>query len=484
MMKNNNNPVPRGMTGFQNLLNQLPDMVFTVDAGGNFGYVNPACIFVTGYSEKELLHMNIFGLISTDYQEIFQHKLASHLAGEHSAPYEITIIGRNGENVNLEFNVTRTETAGSPELIIIARDIKERISVRNKLHYLSEHDALSGLFNRAYFEQEINRLELEGIVPLGIIMFDVNGLKLINDTMGHAQGDRIIRIMGSILQEISVPGFVAARIGGDEFAVIMPGMDEIKVSTTKTRIQNMINKINTNDDGIYLSVAIGSFTRSSIEQPLEMVLRNADNAMYRAKLFEQMSARHNILRTLESTLSVRDHMTEEHAERMREMAIGFGRLIDVRGDDLEILALLAVTHDIGKIGVPDEVLFKNGPLNDYEWEIMRSHSEIGYRIALESKVLASIADYILHHHEHWDGKGYPYQLKGNDIPLVCRILSIIDAYDAMINNRPYRSALSPAEAIKELLNDRGRKFQPVLVDKFIMYLELTQCLEIDRSKIM
>ncbi len=472
------------MPNFQDLFNQLPDMLFTVDAGGNFGYVNPACILVTGYSEEELARMNIFDLIDSSYQGIFKHKLTSHLAGEYSAPYEIIIIKRSGEKVSLEFNGTRLETAVLPELIITARDIKEKISVRNRLRYLSEHDALSGLYNRSYFEQEINRLELEEIVPLSVIICDVNGLKLINDAMGHAQGDRIISIMGSILQEISMPGFVAARIGGDEFAVIMPGADEIKVGTTKTRIQNMINQININDNGIYLSVAIGSFTRSSIEQPLEIVLRNADNAMYRAKLFEQMSARHNILRTLESTLSVRDHMTEEHAERMREMAIGFGRLIDVNGDDLEVLALLAVTHDIGKIGVPDEVLFKNGPLNDYEWEIMRSHSEIGYRIALESKVLASVADYILHHHEHWDGNGYPLQLKGNDIPLVCRILSIIDAYDAMINNRPYRSALSPTEAIKELVNERGRKFQPVLVDKFIMYLELTQGVEINRGKIM
>jgi HD-GYP domain-containing protein (c-di-GMP phosphodiesterase class II) len=302
--------------------------------------------------------------------------------------------------------------------------------------------------------------------------------------MGHAQGDRIIQMMGLILQEISMPGFVPARIGGDEFAIIMPGADEIKVGTTKTRILNMITQINKNEEGIYLSVAIGSFTRSSAEPPLDIVVRNADNAMYRSKLFEQMSARNNILRTLESTLSVRDHMTEEHAERMKEMAMGFGRIIDVNGDDLEVLALLAVTHDIGKIGVPDEVLFKNGPLNDYEWEIMRSHSEIGYRIAVESKVLSSVAEYILHHHEHWDGNGYPFQLRGNDIPLVCRILSIVDAYDAMINNRPYRSALSPIDAVRELLNDRGRKFQPVLVDKFIMFLELTQELEINRNKIM
>jgi diguanylate cyclase (GGDEF)-like protein/PAS domain S-box-containing protein len=472
------------MPNFQDLFNQLPDMLFTVDAGGNFGYVNPACILVTGYSEAELTRMNIFDLIDNSYQQIFRHKLSSHLAGEYSAPYEIIIIKRNNEKVLLEFNVARLETTVLPELIITARDVKEKISVRNRLRYLSEHDVLSGLYNRSYFEQEIKRLELEEIVPLSIIICDVNGLKLINDTMGHAQGDRIISIMGSILQEISMPGFVAARIGGDEFAVIMPGADEIKAGTTKTRILNMIKQINKNNDGIYLSVAIGSFTRSSIEQPLEIVLRNADNAMYRAKLFEQMSARHNIISTLESTLSVRDHMTEEHAERMREMALGFGRLIDVNGDDLEVLALLAVTHDIGKIGVPDEVLFKNGPLNDYEWEIMRSHSEIGYRIALESKVLASVADYILHHHEHWDGNGYPLQLKGNDIPLVCRILSIIDAYDAMINNRPYRSALSPTEAIKELVNERGRKFQPVLVDKFIMYLELTQGVEINRGKIM
>ena len=481
---NNDIPLPRGISSFQDLLNQLADMIFTLDADGNIGYVNPACSQVTGYSEKELLQMNVFYLIDNVYQETFRNKLFNHLAGKIFPPYEIIITAQNGEKITLEFNVARSKTAASPQLIIVARDIRDKVSMRNKLRYLSEHDALSGLYNRSYFEQEIKRLELEEIVPLSIIICDVNGLKLINDTMGHAQGDRIISIMGSILQEISIPEYVTARIGGDEFAVIMPRVDEIKVGTTKTRIQNMINQINKNDEGIYLSVAIGSFTRSSVEQPLDIVVRNADNAMYRAKLFEQMSARNNILRTLESTLSVRDHMTEEHAERMKEMAMGFGRIMDVSGEDLEILALLAVTHDIGKIGVPDEVLFKNGPLNDYEWEIMRSHSEIGYRIAIESKVLAGVADYILHHHEHWDGNGYPYQLKGHDIPLVCRILSIIDAYDAMINNRPYRSALSPTEAIGELLNDRGRKFQPILVDKFIMYLELTQGVEINWGRIM
>ncbi len=481
---NNNIPLPRGMSSFKDLLNQLADMVFTLDTDGDIGYVNPACSHVTGYSEKELLQMNIFYLVDNAYQETFRNKLVNHLAGKTFPPYEIIINAQNGEKITLEFNVARSKKAVSSQLIIVARDIREKVSMRNKLRYLSEHDALSGLYNRSYFEQEIKRLELEEIVPLSIIICDVNGLKLINDTMGHAQGDRIISIMGSILLEVSMPEYVTARIGGDEFAIIMPGVDEIKAGTTKTRIQNMINQINKNDEGIYLSVAIGSFTRNSVEQPMDIVVRNADNAMYRAKLFEQMSARNNILRTLESTLSVRDHMTEEHAERMKEMAMGFGRIMDVSGEDLEILALLAVTHDIGKIGVPDEVLFKNGPLNDYEWEIMRSHSEIGYRIALESKVLAGVADYILHHHEHWDGNGYPYQLKGHDIPLVCRILSIIDAYDAMINNRPYRSALSSTEAIRELLNDRGRKFQPILVDKFIMYLELTQGVEINWGKIM
>lgn len=477
--------IPRTILRLRKLLDEQADVLFTVDANGNFTYANRRCCNIFGYSKNEFKQMRFFDLLDSDYQEIFKLNLDRHLAGEILPPYELIITRRNGENISLELNVAKTEYSdGFPEIIISAREISEKIKVRNELRFLSEHDVLSGLYNRSYFEQELERVEAEGIVPVGIIMCDVNGLKLINDTLGHAQGDRLIKYLGSVLNGISAPDYIAARIGGDEFALIMPGADDAMVEANKANIKNMIRLINQHDDGTYLSVAIGSYTRYSVEQPMDIAVRNADNAMYRAKLFEQMSARHNILRTLESTLSVRDHMTEEHAERMREMAMGFGRLIDVGPDDLEILALLAVTHDIGKIGVPDEVLFKNGPLDDYEWEIMRSHSEIGYRIALESKVLAGVANYILHHHEHWDGNGYPLQLKGNDIPLVCRILAVVDAYDAMINNRPYRSALSPEEAVRELLNDRGKKFQPLLVDKFIMYLELMQGLGIQSGKIM
>lgn len=477
--------VPKKLLRLRNLLDEQADVLFTLDANGIFTYANRSCCRIFGYSKNEIKQMSIYDLLDSNCKARFKLNLSRHLTGEILPPYELVITKCNGEEITLELNGAKTEyTDGYPELIITARDISEKIKVRNELRYINEHDVLSGLYNRSFFEQEIGRMESEGIVPVGIIICDVNGLKLINDTLGHAQGDRLIQYMGLVLKAVSKPNYTAARIGGDEFALIMPGADEAMVESDKKNIRNMITHINQGEEGLYLSVAIGSYIRYSDEQPMEIVVRNADNAMYRAKLFEQMSARHNILRTLESTLSVRDHMTEEHAERMKEMAMGFGRLIDVGADDLEVLELLAVTHDIGKIGVPDEVLFKRGPLDDYEWEVMRSHSEIGYRIALESKVLASVADYILHHHEHWDGNGYPLHLKGNDIPLVCRILAVVDAYDAMINDRPYRNALSPNQAVRELINDRGKKFQPLLVDKFIMYLELMQGLDLRGGKIM
>ncbi|MGS0764608.1 sensor domain-containing diguanylate cyclase/phosphohydrolase [Syntrophomonas curvata] len=477
--------IPKAILRLRNLVDKQADVLFTLDASGKFTYANKCCCQVFGCTAAELKQMSIYDLLHIRSQKTFQHNLARHFAGEMILPYEISVVSRDGEVIPLEFNAAKTEyTDGYQEIIVTARDISEKIKVRNQLRYISEHDVLSGLYNRGFFEREIMRVDSEGIVPVGVIICDVNGLKLINDTLGHAQGDRLIQYLGLVLKAVSNPNCTAARIGGDEFALIMPGADEGLVESNKKTIRNMIAQINKNEEGLYLSVAVGSYIRYSGEQPMDIAIRNADNAMYRTKLFEQMSARHNILRTLESTLSVRDHMTEEHAERMKEMAIGFGRLIDVGADDLEVLALLAVTHDIGKIGVPDEVLFKRGPLDDYEWEVMRSHSEIGYRIALESKVLASVADYILHHHEHWDGNGYPLQLKGNDIPLVCRILAIVDAYDAMINDRPYRHALSPDQAVRELINDRGKRFQPLLVDKFIMYLELMQGLDISGGKIM
>ena len=215
-----------------------------------------------------------------------------------------------------------------------------------------------------------------------------------------------------------------------------------------------------------LSLSVG-YAFSEGEMNIEDLYKEADDNMYREKLFKSTSIRSAIIRTLTETLQARDYLTEGHAERLRDIVEAMGKVLHLPESSQRDLRLFAQFHDIGKVGIPDRVLLKIGPLTKEEKKEMQRHSEIGYRIAVSSPELMPISDWILKHHEWWNGTGYPIGLKMEEIPMACRILAIADAYDAMTNDRPYRSALSEEEAIAELVKGAGVQFEPDLVQAFL-----------------
>ncbi|MBP1761040.1 MAG: diguanylate cyclase with sensor [Firmicutes bacterium] len=356
----------------------------------------------------------------------------------------------------------------------LKEEIAERKAAEEKMRYLSMHDTLTGLYNRTFFEEEMIRLEKEQYSNMGLIMCDVDGLKLINDSMGHDKGDNLLISTANLIKSCFSSSEIVARVGGDEFAVLLPNASQQILEHNYQRLQEHAFSLDKSVNEFPLSLSIGFALRTDTTTSLNKLYVEADNNMYREKLYRSQSARSAIVQTLMKALEARDFITEGHAERLQVMVADLGTALGLSPKSILDLRLFAQFHDIGKVGLPDRILFKQGPLSYEEKLEMQRHSEIGHRIALSSPDLMHISDWVLKHHEWWNGQGYPLGLSGEEIPLECRILAIADAYDAMTSDRPYRKAMSHEEAIKELKRCSGMQFDPDLVEKFTSVLHLPQ----------
>lgn len=347
----------------------------------------------------------------------------------------------------------------------LVMDITDRKAAEEKIRYLTFRDSLTGLYNRNYFEVELNRLGAARQLPLAIIMGDLNGLKLVNDSYGHQEGDRLLREAAGILQASCRREDIICRWGGDEFAILLPNTTEAIAESICARIRDECDRRSA-DCLLPISIALGSAVRIDTQQSLSAVIKEAEDRMYRHKLLEGKSVRSFLLTSLQKSLESKTKETQAHTERLKENAVALGAAVGLSASDLDKLMLLVTMHDIGKIAVPDRILDKPGSLDEAEWKVIRKHCEQGYRIAQSTPDLAYVAEEILSHHEWYDGSGYPRGLQGQEIPLLARILSIIDAYDVMTNGRPYRQPVPPAAALAELVRCAGRQFDPELVAIF------------------
>lgn len=350
-------------------------------------------------------------------------------------------------------------------VVVTCRDISERKDAEEKMRYLSFHDQLTGLFNRSWFDEELRRLDKGRQLPISLIMADLNGLKLINDTYGHATGDRFLQACAGILRQACRGEDIIARWGGDEFVILMPQNSYEDARRIADRIVHASQEILF--EGIPISVALGVASKENPDEPISDILQAAEDRMYRQKLTESRSHKSAVLNALRNTLQEKSYETDTHAGNMQEAAHFIGDRIGLSRDELARLDLVIRLHDIGKINMPAELLQKNAALTPEEWEIMRQHPEIGYRIARATDEVAHVAGEILSHHERWDGTGYPRKLKGKEIPLLARITTLVDAVEVMQNGRPYKQAMTIEEIRQELVRCAGTQFDPDLVKVLI-----------------
>jgi len=457
---------------FRLLAENAQDLIFRLRLRPRrcFEYVSPSAVTLTGYG-PDAFYQNPDLMLDICHPGD-RHKMEAVWSGDLPADKSITMrwTTRNGAVIWVEQRTSAFYKDGRLQSIdSVCRDVTHRKETEERLRYLSFHDSLTGLYNRAFFEEEIRRMDKKGLYPIGVVMLDVNGLKMVNDVFGHQSGDALLCTVSERLQQSVRQEDVVARWGGDELVVLMPETDRQETETAAKRIYHDCQE--TSSRPIPVSVAVGYGVKEEGEQETYSVLKEAEDMMYKRKLTESASTRSSIVRTLLQTLGSKSHETEEHAWRLQRTALALGSALGLSADELDRLSVLVALHDIGKITVPKDVLLKKGPLSDAEWEMVRRHPETGYRIAAATDEFAYVAGDVLAHHERWDGKGYPNGLAGKEIPLLARITAIVDAYDAMISERAYSRAMTHDEAVAELRSCAGTQFDPHLTDVFVAVLQ-------------
>ncbi|MEN3185528.1 MAG: diguanylate cyclase [Atribacterota bacterium] len=340
----------------------------------------------------------------------------------------------------------------------------------------SFRDVLTGLFSRAYFDAELERLNTTRQLPLSVVIADVNKFKLVNDVLGHAVGDRILQNVAQRLKTICRREDLVARFGGDEFAILLPKTAREKAHELLMRFPLFFFPFE-HDCHIPVSLSFGVATKSEPYQSINEVREEAERAMYHDKTMRKKEVEKQVLVALKGCLRKKVYACEPHfrtSERLR-LGLEFGNKLSLTKFEREKLLRLLVFHDLGKIIIPGELLSRDRKeMSVNEWKLITSHSEAGYRLASQLQMLNSIAEEILSFRERWDGKGYPRGLRGRAIPFLSRAGAIMNAYEAMTMGRPYRLPLSRLQAMEEIWNQRGKQFDPEIAPLFLKILEVKE----------
>ena len=353
----------------------------------------------------------------------------------------------------LKLEKTNEELKGNEEELRLALD---------SVKYLSYHDSLTGLYNRMFFEEIIKRMDKKNNLPFSIISADVNGLKLTNDIFGHEAGDKLLETIAEVLKKACRSDDIMARIGGDEFVILLPRTNKEETERVINRIKNECYKEKV--EALKCSVALGSSTKLEAETNIMKTLKEAEDKMYIDKTLNKKNNALSQIKNIIETLHNKSNREEEHSKNVSELSVKIGKIMNLNDDSIKTLRDAGYLHDIGKVVLNEKILNNRNSLSDEEKREIRQHPIMSYRILNSFDETLDLAKYALTHHERWDGSGYPKGLIGEEIPRLSRIIAVAENYEAMLD------VMSKDEALKEIVKKAGIKFDPEVVDALIKAL--------------
>ncbi|MEL7648013.1 MAG: HD domain-containing phosphohydrolase [Sedimentibacter sp.] len=333
-----------------------------------------------------------------------------------------------------------------------------------QIKYLSYHDSLTGLYNRMYFEDALKRLDKNENLPISIIFGDVNGLKLTNDVFGHGAGDELLKKAAETLKKACRSKDIVARMGGDEFAIILPNTSSEDAENITARIRTELTKEQIS--AIKCSMSLGFDTKEDMDKDLVRILENAEEFMYKCKTLNRENVNSELIKTIIATLHKNSPRELQHSVNVGSISAAIGKKLGLPKEEALKLRQAGYMHDIGKIAIRKETMEKNHDLSKEESKEMQQHTVAGYRILNLFDETMNLAESVMSHHEMWDGTGYPNRLKGEEIPLSARIIAVAEDYD-ILTNPDYGNNKSKEEALEEIRRLSGTKYDPNIVDAFV-----------------